>query len=74
MSGNAGHPAAYLASAHALVGREQEAREALAHDLKLWPKTSLDNFGPMVGTAALIAPATRRADGGTRPGDSRDIS
>jgi hypothetical protein len=21
--------------------------------LKLWPKTSLDNFGPMVGTAAF---------------------
>jgi tetratricopeptide (TPR) repeat protein len=50
---NAGHPAAYLASAYALVGREQEARDALAHYLKLWPKTSLDNFGPMVGTAAF---------------------
>jgi DNA-binding winged helix-turn-helix (wHTH) protein len=27
---NAGHPVAYLASAYALVGREQEAREAMA--------------------------------------------
>lgn len=50
---NAGHPAAYLASAYALVGREQEAHDALAHYLKLWPNTSLSNFGPMVGTAAF---------------------
>ncbi|MBV8836035.1 MAG: hypothetical protein JO000_05820 [Alphaproteobacteria bacterium] len=91
---NAGHPAAYLAAAYALVGREQEARDALAHYLKLWPKTSLDNFGPMVGTAAFnskmervieglrraglpdradAAPSTRRADGGIRGNDSRDI-
>jgi hypothetical protein len=27
--------------------------DALDHYLKLWPKTSLDNFGPMVGTAAF---------------------
>jgi DNA-binding winged helix-turn-helix (wHTH) protein len=50
---NAGHPAAFLASAYALSGRKQEARDALDHYLKLWPKTSLDNFGPMVGTAAF---------------------
>jgi DNA-binding winged helix-turn-helix (wHTH) protein/Flp pilus assembly protein TadD len=50
---NAGHPAAYLASAYALVGREQEARDALDHYMKLWPKTALNNFGPMVGTAAF---------------------
>jgi DNA-binding winged helix-turn-helix (wHTH) protein/tetratricopeptide (TPR) repeat protein len=50
---NTGHPAAYLASAYALVGREQEARDALDHYMKLWPKTALNNFGPMVGTAAF---------------------
>lgn len=50
---NAGHPAAYLASAYALVGREQEAREALGHYLKLWPNTTLKTFGPTVGTAAF---------------------
>jgi DNA-binding winged helix-turn-helix (wHTH) protein/Flp pilus assembly protein TadD len=50
---NTGHPAAYLASAYALVGREQEAREALDHYMKLWPKTALNNFGPMVGSAAF---------------------
>jgi DNA-binding winged helix-turn-helix (wHTH) protein/tetratricopeptide (TPR) repeat protein len=50
---NAGHPVAFLASAYALSGRKQEARDALDHYLKLWPKTSLDNFGPMVGTAAF---------------------
>jgi DNA-binding winged helix-turn-helix (wHTH) protein len=50
---NAGHPAAYLASAYALVGREQEARDALEHYMKLWPKTAMNNFGPMVGTAAF---------------------
>jgi DNA-binding winged helix-turn-helix (wHTH) protein/tetratricopeptide (TPR) repeat protein len=50
---NAGHPAAYLASAYALIGRDQEARDALGHYLKLWPATSLNNFGPMVGTAAF---------------------
>jgi hypothetical protein len=35
LAGNGGHPVAYLASAYALVGREQEAREALSHYLKL---------------------------------------
>jgi DNA-binding winged helix-turn-helix (wHTH) protein/tetratricopeptide (TPR) repeat protein len=50
---NAGHPTAYLASAYALVGREQEAREALSHYLKLWPNTTLKNFGPTIGSAAF---------------------
>jgi DNA-binding winged helix-turn-helix (wHTH) protein/tetratricopeptide (TPR) repeat protein len=50
---NAGHSVAYLAAAYALVGREQEARDALDHYMKLWPNTSLSNFGPMVGTAAF---------------------
>lgn len=50
---DAGHPAAYLASAYALTGREQEAHDSLDHYLKLWPQTSLSNFGPMVGTAAF---------------------
>jgi DNA-binding winged helix-turn-helix (wHTH) protein len=50
---NAGHPVAYLAAAYALVGREQEAREALEHHLKLWPNTALSNFEPLVGTAAF---------------------
>jgi DNA-binding winged helix-turn-helix (wHTH) protein/tetratricopeptide (TPR) repeat protein len=56
---NTGHPAAYLASAYALVGREQEAREALDHYMKLWPKTALNNFGPMVGTAAFSSKMER---------------
>jgi tetratricopeptide (TPR) repeat protein len=50
---NAGHPAAFLASAYALAGRKQEAHDALDHYLKLWPKTSLDNFGPLIGTTAF---------------------
>jgi tetratricopeptide (TPR) repeat protein len=50
---NAGHPVAYLASAYALVGREQEAREALDHYLKMWPDTTLKTFGPTIGTAAF---------------------
>jgi DNA-binding winged helix-turn-helix (wHTH) protein/tetratricopeptide (TPR) repeat protein len=60
---NAGHPAAYLASAYALVGREQEAHDALAHYLKLWPNTSLGNFGPMVGTAAFNSKMERVIEG-----------
>lgn len=60
---DAGHPAAYLASAYALVGREQEARAALGHYLKLWPKTSLDSFGPTVGTAAFNAKMERVREG-----------
>jgi DNA-binding winged helix-turn-helix (wHTH) protein/tetratricopeptide (TPR) repeat protein len=60
---NAGHPAAYLASAYALVGREQEARDALDHYLKVWPNTSLNNFGPMVGTAAFNSKMERVLEG-----------
>ena len=60
---NAGHPAAYLASAYALVGREQEAREALDHYMKLWPNTALNNFGPMVGTAAFNSKMERVLEG-----------
>jgi DNA-binding winged helix-turn-helix (wHTH) protein/tetratricopeptide (TPR) repeat protein len=60
---NAGHPAAYLASAYALVGRGPEAREALDHYMKLWPKTSLSNFGPMVGTAAFNSKMERVIEG-----------
>jgi DNA-binding winged helix-turn-helix (wHTH) protein len=60
---NAGHPAAYLASAYALTGREQEARDVLDHYLKLWPKTALNNFGPMVGTAAFNSKMVRVLEG-----------
>jgi DNA-binding winged helix-turn-helix (wHTH) protein len=60
---DAGHPAAYLASAYALMGREQEARAALGHYMKLWPKTSLNNFGPTVGTAAFNAKMERVREG-----------
>jgi len=60
---NAGHPVAYLASAYALVGREQEAREALDHHLKLWPETRLSNFEPLVGTAAFNSKMERVLEG-----------
>jgi DNA-binding winged helix-turn-helix (wHTH) protein/tetratricopeptide (TPR) repeat protein len=60
---NAGHPTAYLAAAYALVGREQEAREALDHYNKLWPNTSLNTFGPMVGTAAFNSKMERVREG-----------
>jgi hypothetical protein len=60
---DAGHPAAYQASAYALVGREQEARAALDHYMKLRPKTSLTNFGPTVGTAAFNAKMERVREG-----------
>jgi DNA-binding winged helix-turn-helix (wHTH) protein/tetratricopeptide (TPR) repeat protein len=60
---NAGHPAAYLASAYALVGREQESHEALNHYLKLWPKTTLKTFGPTVGTAAFNSKMERVLEG-----------
>jgi len=60
---NAGHSVAYLASAYALVGREQEARDALDHYMKLWPNTSLSNFGPMVGTAAFNTKMERVREG-----------
>jgi DNA-binding winged helix-turn-helix (wHTH) protein/tetratricopeptide (TPR) repeat protein len=60
---NAGHTAAYLASAYALVGREQEARGALDHYMKVWPQTSANNFGPMVGTAAFNSRMKRVLEG-----------
>jgi hypothetical protein len=60
---NAAHPVAYLAAAYALVGREQEARDALDHDMKLWPKTALNNFGPRVGTAAFNSKMERVREG-----------
>jgi Flp pilus assembly protein TadD len=39
---NAGNPVANLASAYALVGREQEAGEVLVHYLKLWPVQNVE--------------------------------
>jgi tetratricopeptide (TPR) repeat protein len=60
---DAGHPSAYLASAYALAGREQEARATLDHYMKLWPKTSLNNFGPTIGTAAFTAKMERVREG-----------
>jgi DNA-binding winged helix-turn-helix (wHTH) protein/tetratricopeptide (TPR) repeat protein len=60
---NAAHPVAYLAAAYALVGREQEARDALDHYMKLWPKTALNNFGPTVGTAAFNSKMERVREG-----------
>ncbi len=60
---NAGHPAAYLASAYALVGREQESHEALNHYLKLWPKTTLKTFGPTIGTAGFNSKMGRVLEG-----------
>jgi tetratricopeptide (TPR) repeat protein len=60
---NAGSPVGYLASAYALVGREQEAREALGHYLKLWPKTTLKTFGPTIGTAAFNSKMERILEG-----------
>ena len=46
-------PGLYLASAYALVGRNEEAHEALDHHIKLWPATTLSTFEPSVGTAAF---------------------
>jgi DNA-binding winged helix-turn-helix (wHTH) protein len=60
---NAGYPAAYLASAYALVGRDQEAREALAHYLRLWPNTTLETFRPSIGTAAFNSKMQRVLEG-----------
>jgi DNA-binding winged helix-turn-helix (wHTH) protein len=60
---DAAHPVAYLASAYALVGREQEAREALGHYLKLWPQTTLKNFKPSIGTAAFNRKMERVVEG-----------
>jgi len=60
---NAGNPVAYLASAYALVGREQEAREAVVHHLKLWPNTTLKTFEPSIGTAAFNSKMQRVLEG-----------
>ena len=48
-----GDPTAYLASAYALLGREQEAHEALDHYRKLWPDATLKTLSPRIGTAAF---------------------
>jgi len=60
---NAGNPAAFLASAYALAGREQEAREALAHHLKLWPNTTLKTFEPSIGRAEFNSKMQRVLEG-----------
>ena len=60
---NAGNPVAYLAAAYALAGREQEAREALGHHLKLWPITNLKTFEPSIGTAAFNSKMQRVLEG-----------
>ena len=60
---NAGHAAAYLAAAYALIGREQDARDALDHYMKLWPKTALNNFGPTIGRAAFNSKMERVLEG-----------
>lgn len=60
---DAGHPAAYLASAYALTGREQEARDTLGHFMRLRPKVSLSNFGPLIGTAAFNSKMERVREG-----------
>ena len=36
---------------------------SLDHYLKLWPETSLGNFGPMVGTAAFNSKMERVLEG-----------
>jgi DNA-binding winged helix-turn-helix (wHTH) protein/tetratricopeptide (TPR) repeat protein len=60
---NGGYPTAYLASAYALVGREQEAHEALGHYLRLWPNTTLQNFRPSIGAAAFNSNMQRVLEG-----------
>ena len=57
------NPVAYLAAAYALAGREQEAREALGHHLKLWPNTTLKTFEPSIGTAAFNSKMQRVLEG-----------
>ena len=46
-----------------MTGREQEARDALEHHLKLWPDTTLSNFEPLVGTAAFNTRMERVLEG-----------
>lgn len=60
---NAGNPVAFLASAYALVGREQEARGALVHHLQIWPNTTLKTFEPSIGTAAFNSKMQRVLEG-----------
>ena len=60
---NVGDPTAYLASAYALLGREQEAHEALDRYRKLWPKTTLKTFSPRIGTAAFTSKMERVLQG-----------
>ena len=60
---NAGNPVAFLASAYALVGREQEARGALVHHLQLWPNTTLKTFEPSIGTASFNSKMQRVLEG-----------
>ncbi len=60
---NAGRPVAYLASAYALVGREQEAHEALLHHIKLWPATRLNTIEPTSGTADFNSKMHRVIEG-----------
>jgi DNA-binding winged helix-turn-helix (wHTH) protein/tetratricopeptide (TPR) repeat protein len=60
---NAGNPVAFLASAYALVGREQEARGALVHHLQLWPNTTLKTFEPSIGTATFNSKMQRVLEG-----------
>jgi DNA-binding winged helix-turn-helix (wHTH) protein/tetratricopeptide (TPR) repeat protein len=50
---NVGDPTAYLASAYALLGREQEAHEALDRYRKLSPDATLKTLSPRIGTAAF---------------------
>jgi len=58
-----GDPTAYLASAYALLGREQEAHEALDRYRKLWPNTTLKTFSPRIGTAAFTSKMERVLQG-----------
>ena len=60
---NAGRPVAYLASTYALVGREQEAHDALAHHVKLWPTSTLKTVEPSIGTAAFNSKMQRVLEG-----------
>jgi DNA-binding winged helix-turn-helix (wHTH) protein/tetratricopeptide (TPR) repeat protein len=58
-----GDPTAYLASAYALLGREQEAHEALDRYRKLWPNMTLKTFSPRIGTAAFTSKMERVLQG-----------
>ena len=60
---NVGDPTAYLASAYALLGRKQEAHEALDHYRKLWPDATLQTLSPRIGTAAFNSKMERVLQG-----------